>query len=226
MFRYIIGKKSSMSQQFTASGKRVPVTRIVTSPCYIVDIKKNLQNGTIRMILGFQEVKKANKPTQGKITKAGLTSPLRFFREFVVDFDDSAAEITEENNKKTITVGETKYTVGDIMKASDLFKEGDVVDVSGTSKGKGFQGVVKRYNFRGGPRTHGQSDRERAPGSIGTTNTPGRVMKGMRMAGRMGGDRVTVTDLKVVSATEEEIVVQGLIPGVPNGLIEVRKSSR
>jgi len=226
MFRYIIGKKSNMSQQFTAEGKRVPVTRIVTSPCYIVDIKKNLQNGTIRLILGFQEMKKANKPTQGNITKAGLQTPLRFLREFVVDFEDSVAEINEAEGKKSIIVGETTYTVGTMIKASDLFKEGDNVDVSGTSKGKGFQGVVKRYNFRGGPRTHGQSDRERAPGSIGATTTPGRVFKGMKMAGRMGSDRVTVQNLRVVRATEEDIVVQGLIPGIPNGLIEVRKSTR
>lgn len=178
------------------------------------------------MVLGFQEMKKANKPTQGNITKAGLQAPLRFLREFVVDFDDATGEIGETEGKKSITVGEATFTVGSVIKASDLFKEGDNVDVSGTSKGKGFQGTVKRYNFRGGPRTHGQSDRERAPGSIGTTNTPGRVFKGMRMAGRMGSDRVTVQNLRVVSATEEELVVQGLVPGIPNGLLEVRKSSR
>lgn len=221
MFRYIIGKKINQAQQFTADGKRIPVTRIATSPCYIVDIVKNKQNGSIRLILGLHEVKKTNKPTQGKLTKAGLQTPLRFFREFVIE--NAPEEIVETEGKKSVTIGEAIYKVGDILKASDLFKEGDIVDVTGTSKGKGFQGVVKRYNFRGGPRTHGQSDRERAPGSIGQSNTPGRVFKGMKMAGRMGTDRVTVKNLVIVSATEEEVQVQGLIPGNPNGLIEIRR---
>lgn len=220
MFRYIIGKKGNQAQQFNAEGQRVPVTRIVTSPCYVVDVVKNKQNETIRLILGLQQVKKTSKPNQGKLTKAGIETPLRFFKEFVIE---NVSEINETEGKKSVTVGETTYTVGDILKASDLFKEGDIVDVTGTSKGKGFQGVMKRHGFRGGPKSHGQSDRERAPGSIGQTNTPGRVFKGMRMAGRMGGDRITVKSLKIVSASEQEVVVQGLIPGIPNGLIEIRR---
>ena len=103
-----------------------------------------------------------------------------------------------------------------------LFKIGDIVDASGVSKGKGFQGVIRRYNFRGGPRTHGQSDRERARGSLGSGTTPGRVFKGLRMAGRMGGEKVTIQNLQVVGFEEKAILIKGLVPGGRNGVIEIK----
>lgn len=122
---------------------------------------------------------------------------------------------------------EPEYKVGDIISASDIFNKGDVISVSGTSKGKGFAGVVKRWGFAGGPRTHGQSDRERAPGSIGQTTTPGRVFKGKKMAGRMGGERVTVKNLQVISVNPEtnEIEILGPVPGIKEGLLIVKKLS-
>lgn len=112
---------------------------------------------------------------------------------------------------------------GETLKASEVFKPGDIVDVIGVSKGKGFAGVVKRHHFKGGPRTHGQSDRERAPGSIGQTTTPGRVYKGKRMAGRMGHERVTIKNLKIVDVSDDLLLIKGLVPGPKNSLIMVKK---
>lgn len=112
---------------------------------------------------------------------------------------------------------------GDFVKASDVFKPGDIIDVTGVSKGKGFAGVVKRHHFKGGPRTHGQSDRERAPGSIGQTTTPGRVYRGKRMAGRMGHEKVTVKNLEVADIIDKGLLIKGLIPGVRNGLVMIKK---
>lgn len=113
--------------------------------------------------------------------------------------------------------------LGDIITALSVFKAGDIIDVIGISKGKGYAGVVKRHHFKGGPRTHGQSDRERSPGSIGQSTTPGRVYKGKRMAGRMGKNRVTIKNLRVVDVTDSEILIKGLIPGIKNSLIMIRK---
>ncbi|OGM89584.1 50S ribosomal protein L3, partial [Candidatus Woesebacteria bacterium RIFOXYD1_FULL_46_19] len=117
--------------------------------------------------------------------------------------------------------------VGDTIAASDIFSVGDIIQVTGTSKGKGFAGVVKRWGFAGGPRTHGQSDRERAPGSIGQTTTPGRVFKGKKMAGRMGGERVTLKNLQIVSVNPEtnEIEISGPVPGIPGGLLVIKRLS-
>lgn len=113
--------------------------------------------------------------------------------------------------------------IGDVVKGTDVLKPGDIIDVTGISKGKGFAGVVKRHHFKGGPRTHGQSDRERAPGSIGQTTTPGRVYKGKRMAGRMGGKKVTVKNLLVINIINNQLLVKGLIPGVKNSLVKIVK---
>ena len=135
-------------------------------------------------------------------------------------------------NRKKLFVKETKFdpsassgplAVGQILKAQEIFKPGDIVNVIGISKGKGYAGVVKRYHFKGGPKTHGQSDRHRAPGSIGSSTTPGRVYKGKRMAGRMGQDKVTVKNLQVVFVTDEEIFVKGLVPGHINSFVVLKK---
>ncbi len=198
-----IGKKEEQSQVFLEDGTRIPVTRIFAPNLPIVSIKTQEADGYASMQLGFGTRKHPNKALQGHIRGAKLEKAPRFLREVPIDGDPKQP--------------------GEIVKASDMFKPGDIVDVVGVSKGKGFAGVVKRHHFKGGPRTHGQSDRERAPGSIGQTTTPGRVYKGKRMAGRMGHEQVTVKNLKVVDINDEMILVKGLIPGGKNTLVMVKK---
>ncbi|MGB9707446.1 MAG: 50S ribosomal protein L3 [Microgenomates group bacterium] len=221
MMVFILGKKNSQSQTFNEKGERVPVTSIITSPCYLIDIKTPQRNGYFALKLGFGETKKIKKPVQGELTKAGIKTPLRFLKEFRLD-KYKGVELIEEEGKRGIKIKDLKIFVGQQLKASDLFKKGEKVIVSGISKGKGFQGVVRRYGFSGGPRTHGQSDRERAPGSVGQTTTPGRIFKGKRMAGRMGGERVTIKNLPIVEVKENELIVKGLVPGAKEGLLEIK----
>lgn len=202
MSGFILGNKQRQSQRFSTEGKRIPTTFIKTDSCYLVDIKKHAVK------LGFQVTKNIKRPQQGELKKAGIETPLRFLRE--IRFKDAEKKIS--------------LAIGEKLNPSALLKIGDKVDVSGISKGKGFQGVVKRHKFSGGPRTHGQSDRERAPGSIGQTTTPGRVYKGKRMAGRMGNMRVTMKNLEIVEIRDDGIVVKGLVPGAEGGLLEVRSN--
>ena len=204
---FILGEKSEQSQTFDDKNERIPTTYIKTSPCYLIDVKEPSKHGYFSVMLGFGQTKKIKKPDMGKLAKAGVKTPLRFLREFRLD--------------KT-KFNDLKLHVGDEIRPTLFFKKGDFIDVSGTSKGKGFQGVVKRHGFAGGPRTHGQSDRERAPGSIGQTTTPGRVLKGKRMAGRMGGERVTIKKLQVVEVKDDGLMVKGLVPGAKGSLLEVR----
>lgn len=219
---FILGAKSDTVQHFDESGMRVPATTIITQPCYLVDIKTEKKDGYCAVLLGFGETRRMSKPNKGKLDKAGVKTPLRFLREVRVA---DAAAIIDQDKKKAIKINGTVIAVGDKMTPSALFKKNDRVSVVGISKGKGFAGVVKRHHFRGGPRTHGQSDRERAPGSIGQTTTPGRVYKGKRMAGRMGGDRVTIRGLTVVDTAEDRLIVKGLVPGARKGLLIVKSSS-
>lgn len=197
-----------MSQTFI-EGRRVPVTKVVAGPCVVTQIKKIDTDGYWAVQLGFgkRKVKNVSKALQGHL-KSLIKEKIapRFLKEVRLD-------------------KEPEFKVGDIIKASDIFRKGDIISVSGVSKGKGFAGVVKRWRFKGGPRTHGQSDRERAPGSIGQTTTPGRVFKGKRMAGRMGSDTVTVKNLQVVSVDPEkgEIEISGPVPGTPGNLLIVRR---
>ena len=186
MAGFILGTKHNMTQMFDTEGNLIPVTTIETSPCYLVNIKNVESDGYISIQLGFGQTKANSKPVAGHLAKAGIKTPLRFLREARIDPDYTEITFIEEEGKKGIQIGDQKIFIGDELKPTLIFKEGDVIDVSGTSKGKGFQGVMRRHNFRGGPKSHGQSDRERAPGSIGTGTTPGRVYKGKRMAGRMG----------------------------------------
>jgi len=214
MIKAILGTKISQSQGFTSDGERIPITRIMVGPCWVIDIKRKEKAGYDAICLGLGEkrINLVNKPIMGILKKAGLEkNPPRFFREIRV----------RDNN----VFEEGKYKVGEKLKVTDIFSVGDDVVVTGTSKGKGFQGVVKRHHFRGGPRTHGQSDRERAPGSIGQTTTPGRVYKGKRMAGRMGGNKIAVKGLKVVSMdTENNIMtLRGLVPGYRNSLLIIKE---
>ncbi len=223
MAGFILGEKSEQSQLFDDAGKRIPVTHLKTSPCYLIDITvPQNSRGHYSVKLGFGTAKTINKPTRGHLEKAGIKTPLRFLKEIRFDNAIDSIKSIEESGKRGIQIGEQKIFIGEEVKPSMVFKKGDVVDVSGTSKGKGFQGVVKRHGFKGGSKTHGQSDRQRAPGSAGQGTTPGHVYRGKRMAGRMGTDRVTIQRLPVIAADEQTITVKGLIPGFKTGLVEVR----
>jgi len=205
----IVGKKVGMTQIFDEQGEVIPVTVIEAGPCFVAQIKTVERDGYTAVQLGFEDTKPKHltKPQLQHLQKSNL-SALRHLREFRMNPDDIARLELEEGQKVTV----------------DVFAAGEYVDVIGTTKGKGFAGVVKRYGFSGGPKTHGQSDRLRAPGSIGACTTPGRVFKGKRMPGRMGGDRVTVQGLKVVLVDPERnlLAVQGAVPGAKNGLLMIR----
>ncbi len=218
MSGYILGEKAHQSQQFNQDGVRIPTTTIKSSSCYCIGITQT------SIKLGFGRGKNVNKPQIGELKKAGIETPLRFFREIKLK-KLKGATVTEENGKKVLTLGELKISVGDQIKPNMIFKEGELVSATGISKGKGFQGVVKRWGFAGGPKTHGQSDRWRAPGSIGQTTTPGRVYKGKKMAGRMGNDTVTVKGLMVMSVSEDEMVIKGMVPGARTALISIVSAS-
>ncbi|BCY16376.1 50S ribosomal protein L3 [Leptolinea sp. HRD-7] len=208
MLKGLIGKKIGMTQIFDENGAAVPVTIIEAGPCFVTQVRTPGKEGYSAVQLGFDEVKpkRLSGGELGHLKKSNIP-PLRFLREFVVK--------------------DPGVSVGDQVKV-DLFATGDTVDVIGTSKGKGFQGGVKRYHFRGGPATHGQSDRERAPGSRSSGTTPGRVYKGARGAGHMGNDRVTAQNLKVVLVDVERnlIGVRGAIPGSRNGLVMVKEARK
>ena len=207
----ILGKKVGMTQIFDEQGEVVPVTVIEAGPCYVAQIKTVERDGYSAVQLGFGETKsrRLTQPELQHLKKSDLP-PLRYLRELRV-LDDDAADL-EEGQKLT----------------ADLFEVGEFVDVTGTSKGRGFTGVVKRYGFGGGPKTHGQSDRLRTPGSIGACTTPGRVFKGKRMPGRMGGERVTVQGLKVelVDSERNLLAVRGAVPGAKNSLLMVRQARK
>jgi len=218
MASFILGEKSVQSQIFNAQGERLPTTFITTSPCYLIGIKKMPY---CALKLGFGATNNIQKPVAGELKKAGVKTSLRFLREFRLDKNINQVELIEEEKKQGIKFNETKIFVGDLLNPAVIFKKGDLVNITGVSKGKGFQGVVKRHGFKGGSRTHGQSHGERAPGSIGMTTTPGHVYKNKRMAGRMGNDTVTVKKLEVIDINEKGILVKGLLPGAKGGLVKV-----
>ena len=224
MAGFILGEKIDQKQVFTEDGIRLPVTFIRTNPCYLVGIKTIEKNGHFSIKLGFKTTKNIKKSIQGEVKKAGIKTPLRFFKEFRLDKYSDVIKLIEEDKKIGIQTGERKFFIGDELKAVDIFTKGEKVDVSGKSKGKGFQGGVKRHGFKGGPKTHGQSDRWRAPGSIGQTTTPGRVYKGKKMAGRMGMDRITVKNLKIFDFTDDGVFLVGVVPGSKLTLLEVKSS--
>lgn len=225
MIGFILGKKGITKRVFDKTGNQIPVTHITTTPCYLVGVTKNPTGGIMSVKLGFWESKNISKPQRGELQKSGIKTPLRFLREIRVDKRLTRAgqsvELIENKGKLGVKIGEIELYPGSEIKPSMLFEVGNKVSVSGTSKGKGFAGVVKRHKFAGGPRTHGQSDRERAPGSIGMGTTPGRVFKGKRMAGRMGSDRITIFGLPVIESNDDELIVKGLLPGPTGALLEV-----
>jgi len=199
--RALLGKKIGTSQYFDDEGRATCVTAIEVGPCTVTQIKTVEQDGYSGVQLGFEEIKKRNKPLSGHLKSSGRL--FRHLRE--VELDDG----------EDVEVGQI-FDVG-------MFEIDEKIDATGTSKGRGFAGGVKRYNFRGGPKTHGQSDRHRAPGSIGAGSSPGRVIKGLKMAGHMGNERVTVRNLRVVQAEVDRnlLLVEGAVPGAHNSLVMV-----
>ena len=209
MVNGIIGRKVGMTQIFGDSGKAIPVTVIQAGPCPIVQLKTQEKDGYQAVQLGFgkQKESRINKPKRGHFAKAGIDSAF-VLREFRVQSLDDVS-------------------VGSIVDAS-VFSEGELVDVTGTSKGRGFTGVVKRWKFAGGKKSHGGEQDLRRPGSIGASATPSRVFKGKRMPGRYGAKRHTTQNLPVIQADPERnlLVVKGAVPGPPNGLLLIRKASK
>ncbi len=201
----ILGVKKGMTQLFNEQGLVVPVTIVEAGPCYVTQKKTKEKDGYIAVQIAYQDKKekRTSGAMKGHFSKAGVT-PKRILREFrFSDYEElePGAEIK-----------------------ADRFSAGDKVTVSVVSKGKGFQGVVKRHNFAGGPKTHGQSDRLRAPGSIGQSSYPSRVFKGLKMAGRMGNERVTLkkVDVLKVDAENNLIYLRGSIPGAKNSIVEIK----
>lgn len=200
----ILGIKKGMTQLFDDSGLVIPVTIIKAGPCVVTQIKTIEKDGYKSVQIAFFDKKESRttKPEKGHFAKAN-TSPKRFVAEFSFSDQDS-------------------LELGNEIKV-DRFEKGDIIRISGTSKGKGFQGVVKRYNFAGGQTTHGQSDRKRAPGSLGQGSTPSRVYKGLKMGGRMGNDRKTLKTVEVIKVDAENglLYVKGSLPGSKNSLLEI-----
>src|SRR3990170_1103570 len=199
----IIGRKLGMTQLLKEDGKMEAVTAIEAGPCVVIQVKTSDKDGYNAVQLGFGAAKRLKSAEKGHLKGLG---EFRYLREFRVDDKETAK-------------------VGDKLDVS-VFKVGDKVNVTGVTKSKGYAGVVKRHGFHGGPKTHGQSDRHRHPGAIGSTTYPGRVWKGLRMAGRMGADQVTVRGLEVRGADAERnlLLVKGAVPGSKKGLLLIRKS--
>ncbi|MCB2210288.1 50S ribosomal protein L3 [bacterium] len=208
MFKGLIGRKVGMTQIFDDDGIALPVTLIEAGPCYVTQVKSLDGDGYSAVQLGFGEVK-PKRLTGGQLghLERNELPPLKVLREFRISEPD-----VEEGQELKV----------------DLFEMGERVDIVGTSKGRGFAGVVKRYHFAGGPKTHGQSDRQRAPGSLGSGTTPGRVFKGKRGPGRMGNERVTSANVRVVLVDAERnlIAVDGSVPGPKGGIVVVKPARK
>ena len=202
--RALLGKKIGTTQHFDQDGRAVCVTALEVGPCTVTQVKTVERDGYASAQIGFEVVKRRTNPLDGHMKPSG--GLFRHLREVEME-DEGQVEVGQELN------------VG-------IFEAGQKVDATGTSKGRGFAGGVKRYNFRGGPKTHGQSDRHRAPGSIGAGSTPGRVIKGLKMAGHMGNERVTVRNLKVVDADTDRniLLLEGAVPGAHNSIVMIRKA--
>ncbi|MCH5318107.1 MAG: 50S ribosomal protein L3 [Paramuribaculum sp.] len=203
----LLGKKIGMTSVFSADGKNLPCTVIEVGPCVVTQVKTAETDGYSALQLGFvqKKDKHTNAPEQGHFKKAGV-APQRYLAEF--------------------KGFEGEYKLGDTITVDNMFAESDFVDIQGTSKGKGYQGVVKRHGFGGvGQQTHGQHNRLRAPGSIGACSYPAKVFKGMRMAGQMGNETVTVQNLQVLRVMPEQniLVIKGSIPGSKGSIVKIEK---
>jgi large subunit ribosomal protein L3 len=199
----LLGKKLGMVQVFEKDGTVLGCTVVEAGPCLVTQVRTKDRDGYEAVQLGFGTKKRLNEPEKGHLKGLGN---FRYLREFKAD------------SLEGISVGQRL--------GAELFKAGDRVDVTGISKGRGFQGGVKRHGFRGGPKTHGQSDRHRAPGSIGSGTTPGRVLKGQKMAGHMGSARTTVRNLVVVESNPARgiLILNGPVPGARDGLVKIRRA--
>ncbi len=209
MIGSIFGIKKNMTSTYDARGRRVAATVVEVKPNLVTQIKRaDGKDGYSAVQLGVGEKKNIKKPQQGLLKKAGTEAKIRWFREVK----------TEEEGLK----------IGQEIKAQEVIAKGDAVKVTGVSKGKGFQGGVRRHGFHGGPKTHGQSDRHRAPGSVGQGTTPGRVYKGKRMAGHMGTETVSTRNLEVISVDRNNnlVTIKGAVPGHTGSLIEITKLGR
>lgn len=204
MVHGLIGRKLGMTQIFDEQGLARPVTVIEAGPCVVTQVRTAEKDGYEAVQIGFGIAKKLNKPEKGHVKESGHM--VKTLREVKAD-DYSSIE------------------VGQVFSA-DTFAEGEIIDVTGTSKGRGFQGGMKRHGFSGAQKTHGQSDRQRAPGSIGSSATPGRVIKGQKMAGHMGNERVTVQNLKVLRVDTDRnlLLVEGSVPGPNKGTLLIRRA--
>ncbi len=203
MIQGIIGKKIGITRVFQENGQAVAVTAIEAGPCFVTQIKSAGKEGYNAVQLGFREAKKLSSSEKGHLK--GIRQ-LSFLREFRVD------DVSSIKRGEPVDVS--------------FLRPGDLVNISGISKGRGFAGVVKRHHFAGGPKTHGQSDRHRAPGSIGGGTFPGRVFKGMRMAGHMGSRKVTIGNLKVIEVepARDLLLVSGAVPGARGGLLIINRA--
>ena len=201
----ILGRKKGMTRVFSEGGIVEPVSVIEAGPCIVTQVKTRQANGYEAVQVGYEEAKRLNEPEEGHLKRL---PPLRHLKEFRVD-----------------DLGDAQ--IGQRIDVS-MFEAGDIVNISGVSKGKGFAGGMKRHHFKGGPKTHGQSDRARAPGSVGAGTTPGRVWKGTKMAGHMGNKKVTALNLKVVRVDPERnlLLVRGAVPGARNGMLVIRPAKR
>ena len=201
----ILGKKIGMAHVFGTHGGIVPVTAIESGPCVVTQVRTASKDGYDAVQVGFGETKRLNSPQKGHLGKLGS---LKYLREVAAE-DTSSVEVGQVAN-------------------AGMFDSGELVDITGTSKGKGFAGSMKRHHFHGGPKTHGQSDRHRAPGSIGAGTSPGRVWKGQRMAGHMGNEKVTVRNLEILEANPDRnvLLVRGAVPGPRGGLLIISKAGK
>jgi len=203
----LIGKKLGMTQIFDDKGVVHAVTVVEAGPVVVTQVKTSSREGYDAVQVAYGHKKRSNKPTRGHLKKLGDFAMLKEFR----------------------VLGDGEYAIGDKV-GIEIFSEGDLVDVVGTSRGRGFAGGVRRHGFHGGPKTHGQSDRHRAPGAIGSGTTPGRVLKGQKMAGHMGAERVTSKNLRVLAKDEGKglLLISGAVPGATNGtvMVTVAKKAR
>ena len=200
MGKFMLGRKAGMTQIFNEDGLAIPVTVVACGPLSVLQNKTEEVDGYKAVKVVFEQKKRVNKPNQGQFDKAGI-KPMRIMREFKTDSD---------------------FDLGQEIRVSDMFALGDFIDVVGTSKGKGYQGVIKRHGHGRGPESHG-SKHHRHAGSVGSSATPGKVLKGTKMAGQMGNKRVTVQNLEVVSVDGERniLVIKGAVPGPRGGLLEI-----
>lgn len=214
MLNALLGVKKHMTATYDSRGRRVGATILEIQPNFVTQVKTaGGQDGYSAVQLGYGTKKSVKKPQIGHAKKAGIDTKIRWFREVRIKNQESSIE---------------RLKLGQEINLAQVFSLGDAVKITGTSKGKGFAGVVKRWGFVGGPKTHGQSDRLRAPGSIGAGTTPGRVYKGKKMAGHMGNVTVSVRGLEVVGVDKEKnlLVLKGAVPGPTGGLVMVTRSGR